>query len=134
MTSKEIKIKQEDKSASIDYLNKAKDNYRQMLLALENGNFNATATLAIQCAISSADCLCVFEKGIRSISRDHFDACDIIDSITIPEAKVKAKTLRKIIAKKNMVQYERRNIFHSEAEELVKLTDRFYHWVKSIVS
>jgi HEPN domain-containing protein len=134
MTPKEIKIRQEDKSASRDYLAKASDNYRQMLFALESGNYNAAATLSIQCAISSADALCVHEKGMRSISADHFDVCSLIESIAIIEAKDKAKTLRKIIAKKNMVQYERRNIFSSEAKELAKLTDRFYQWVSSIVA
>ena len=59
MTPKEIKIKQEDRSAATDYLRKASDNYHQMLSALQSGNYNAAATLAIQCVISSADALCV---------------------------------------------------------------------------
>lgn len=134
MPPKEIKIKQEDKAAATDYLRKATDNYLAMLSALEDNNYNASATLAIQCAISSADAICIFERGIRSISQNHLDVCQLLESITIPESKDKAKTLRKIIAKKNMVQYEGRNIFHSEAQELVKLTSRFYHWVKSILS
>jgi HEPN domain-containing protein len=131
MTAKEIKIKQEDKGAASDYLKKAADNYEQMLRALENNNYNAAATLAIQCAISSADALCVFERGIRSVSDSHLDVCQLIESITLPEAKEKAKVLRKVISKKNMVQYEKRNIFQSEAHEIVKQTSRFYHWVKS---
>lgn len=133
MTPKELKIKQEDRSAAGDYLKKAEDNYSQMLQAIEKQNYNASATLAIQCAISSADAICVFEKGVRSVSQDHFDVCEIVESITLPEAKEKAKALRKIIAKKNMVQYERRNIFQDEAQEMVKLTSRFFHWVKSIL-
>ena len=133
MTAKEIKIRQEDKSAATDYLNKATDNYQQMLLAIENNNYNAAATLAVQCAISSADALCVFERGVRSISDDHLDVCGLIESLTLAGAKERAKALRKVISKKNMVQYERRNIFQSEAHEIVKQTSRFYHWVKSIL-
>lgn len=133
MTAKELKIRQEDKNAAYDYLKKATDNYSQMLQAIEAGNYNASATLAIQCAISCADAICVFEKGVRSISQDHFDVCELVESITIPEAKGKAKALRKIIAKKNMVQYERRNIFKEEAQEMAKLTSRFFHWIKSLL-
>lgn len=133
MAAREIKIRKEDKRAATDYLKKAIDNYKQMLSAIESNNYNAAATLAIQCVISSADALCVFERGVRSISDDHLDVCELIESLTLPEAKERAKTLRKIISKKNMVQYERRNIFQSEAQGIVKQASRFYHWVKSIL-
>lgn len=128
-----MKIKKEGRSAAGDYLKKATDNYEQMVSAIEAGNYNAAGTLAIQCTISSADTLCVFEKGIRSLSKDHFDVCELIESLPIPEAKEKAKALRKVIAKKNLVQYERRNLTPSEAQEIVKLTSRFYHWVTSLL-
>ena len=131
MTARDIKIKREERSAATDYLNKATDNYEQMLAAIQTDNSNAAATLAIQCVISSADAICVFEKGMRSISQDHFDVCDLIASLPIAEAKEKDKLLRKIIAKKNLVQYERRNIYKDEALEMVKVTTRFYQWVKS---
>ena len=133
MSPREIKIRKEERHAAEDYLKKAADNYRQMMLAIEGNNYNAAATLAIQCGISAADAICVFEKGIRSISAEHLDVCELVESLAIPEAVDKAKTLRKIIAKKNMVQYERRNVFQIEAEEMTKLTGRFYHWVNSIL-
>ena len=131
MTARDIKIKREERAAATDYLNKATDNYEQMLAAIQADNSNAAATLAIQCAISSADAICVFEKGIRSISQDHFDVCDLVASLPIEEAKEKTKLLRKIIAKKNLVQYERRNIYKDEALEIAKITTRFYQWVKT---
>lgn len=130
MTAREIKIKQEERSAAADYFKKAADNYEQMLAAIQADNCNAAATLAVQCAISSADAICVSEKGIRSISQDHFDVCDLIASLPIEDAKEKAKLLRKTVAKKNLVQYERRNIHKDEALEIVKITTRFYQWVK----
>jgi len=133
MVAREIKIKQEERSAAADYFKKATDNYTQMLAAIQADNGNAAATLAVQCAISSADAICVFEKGIRSISQDHFDVCDLVASLPIEEAKEKAKLLRKIVAKKNLVQYERRNIHKDEALEIVKVTTRFYQWAKDYV-
>jgi hypothetical protein len=95
MVPREIKLKKEERSAAGDYLKKAADNYIQMLSAIQTDNSNAAATLAIQCAISSADAICVFEKGIRSISQDHFDVCDLVSSLPIEEAKEKTKLLRK---------------------------------------
>lgn len=133
MTAREIKIKQEECSAAADYFKKATDNYEQMLAAIQTDNSNAAATLAIQCAISSADAICVFEKGIRSISQDHFDVCDLVSSLPIEEAKEKSKLLRKTVSKKNLVQYERRNIYKDEALEIVKATTRFYQWVKECI-
>ena len=129
MTPRNIKTRQEEKSAAKDYLKKAEDNYKAMLLALEDKNFNAAGTLALQCAISSSDAICVYEKGVRSISQDHFDVCDLVNSITLPDAKEKANILKRIIGKKNLIQYERRNIYRAEADEIVKAATRFHQWV-----
>lgn len=134
MTPRKIKIRQEEKSAAKDYLKKAEDNYKAMLSALKDKNFNAAGTLALQCAISSSDAICVYEKGIRSISEDHFDVCDLVSSITLPDAKEKSALLRRIINKKNLIQYERRNIYESEADEVVKASSRFYQWVISHIN
>lgn len=131
MTPKKIKSKQEEKSAATDFLKKAEDNYIQMIAALDAKNYNAVGTLAVQCAISSADAICVYEKGIRSISEDHFDVCGLVGSVSIPDAKEKANLLKRIIGKKNVIQYERRNIYQSEAEDLAKAASRFYQWVNS---
>lgn len=129
MTAREGKVREESKSASADYLKKAADNYDQMLIAFHASNWNAAATLAVQCAISSADAICVYEKGIRSISQDHLDVCDLVANLPIGEADEKAKQLRKVIIRKNMVQYESRNVRKSDADEMVKCTTRFYQWV-----
>ena len=57
MVPKKIKIRQENKSVAVDYLKKAIDNYEQMLVALRKTNYNSVGTLALQCAISSADAI-----------------------------------------------------------------------------
>lgn len=129
MTPKKIKTRQEEKTAAKDYLRKAGDNHKAMFSVQKEGNFNAVGTLALQCAISSADAICVFEKGIRSISQNHLDVCDILKSITLPDAEEKANLFRRIISKKNLVQYERRNMYQGEADEIVKAASRFYEWV-----
>jgi len=133
MTAREIKIRQEDRSAASEYLKKAADNYEQMLAAFNASNWNAAATLAVQCAISSADAVCVYGKGVRSISQDHFDVCDLVAGLPLEGAEEKAKQLRKIIARKNLVQYECRSVNKSDADEMVKVTTRFYQWVRDAI-
>ena len=81
MTAKETKVRQENRLAASDYLKKATDNYDQMLLAFNSENWNAAATLAVQCAISSADAVCVRHRGVRSISQDHLDVCELVSLI-----------------------------------------------------
>lgn len=133
MTAKEKKVRQEDKNAAFAYLKKASDNYDQMLAAYNASNWNAAATLAVQCAISSADAICVQEKGVRSISQDHLDVCDLVKQIPLKDAAEKAKQLRKVIIKKNVVQYESRSARKSDADEMVKVTTRFYQWANEIM-
>lgn len=132
MSAKKLKTKIEDRSAARDYLRKAEDNFLAMLSALKEGNSNAVGTLAIQCAISSADAVCVKEKGTRSISQDHFDVCELIGSVTLPDAAGKAALLRRNIGKKNLIQYERRNMTASEAEEMAKNVTKFYQWAAGL--
>jgi HEPN domain-containing protein len=133
MTAREIKIRQEDRSAASEYLKKAADNYEQMLTAFNASNWNAAATLAVQCTISSADAVCVYGKGVRSISQDHFDVCDLVAGLPLEGAEEKSKQLRKIIARKNLVQYECRSVNKSDADEMVKVTMRFYQWVRDTI-
>ncbi len=133
MTARKIKTKQEDKLKALEYLKKAEDNYAQMLAALENENYNAVGTLAVQCEISSADAICIYEKGIRSVSRDHLNVCYLVKSIPLPEAKEKSNILKRIITKKNLVQYEGRSMYKNEAQEIAKATKRFFQWVYSSI-
>ncbi|MBF0252301.1 MAG: HEPN domain-containing protein [Candidatus Omnitrophica bacterium] len=129
MTPKKRQTKQEDKTAAIDFLKKAQDSHETMLLAFKNENYNAVGTLAIQCAISSADAICVYEKGLRSISQDHGDICALVKSTLLPEANEKSNALKRILAKKNLIQYERRNVIETEAADLIKSATRIFEWV-----
>jgi len=134
MASRKIKTRTEDKAKAFEYLKKAEDNYAGMLRALEERNYNAAGTLAVQCAISAADAACVHEKGIRSTSDDHREVCEIVDSLPLKEAKDKCNLLKRILAQKNLIQYESRNIHQKEAGEIAKSAERFYQWVHSAVN
>ena len=133
MAARKLKTKQEERVKSFNYLKKAEDNHNQMLEALMNKNFNAAGTLAIQCAISAADAVCIYEIGVRSLSQSHLDLCDLVKSVPLPDSKDKSNTLRRIIAKKNLIQYESRSILQKEAGEITKGANRFYQWAASVV-
>src|SRR3989338_7937029 len=120
MTAGKREVRQEDKSTAAGYLKKASDNYDQMLAAFHASNWNAAATLAVQCAISSADAICVHEKGVRSISQDHLDVCDLVSQLPLKDAGEKSKQIRKVIMRKNMVQYESRSVHKFDADDMVK--------------
>ena len=133
MAAREIRIRQENRSAATDYLKKASDNYEQMLTAFNALNWNAAATLAVQCAISSADAICVHEQGLRSVSQDHLDVCDLVAGLPLEGAQEKSRQLRKIVARKNLVQYECRSVHKAEVDEMVKVTTRVYQWAREII-
>lgn len=105
-----------------------------MLKAFHGENWNAAATLAMQCVISSADAICVHTNGVRSVSPDHLDVCDLVAKLPLEGGKEKSNQLRKVIALKNMVQYESRSMYKSDAETMVKVTMRIYQWVQEMVN
>ena len=133
MVARKIKTKQEDRVKAFNYLKKAEDNQIQMLEALSNNNFNAAGTLAIQCAISAADAVCIHEIGVRSLSQNHLDLCDLVKSVPLPDSVDKSNSLQRIISKKNLIQYESRSIFQKEAIEIVKGANRFFQWAASVI-
>lgn len=127
-----VRTRKEDRSAAIDYFNKAEDNHKAMLSAFAAKHFNAVGTLALQCSVSSADALCVYFKGLRSVSQDDLDICELVGSVPLPEAAAQAAVLRRIIGRKNLVQYERRNVTAKEAEDLARAASAFYRWACSL--
>ena len=92
---------------AFNYLKKAEDNQIQMLEALRKNNFNAAGTLAIQCAISAADAVCIHEIGVRWLSQNHLDLCDLVKSVPLPDSIDKSNSLQRIISKKTMVLFVR---------------------------
>ncbi|MEE9615208.1 MAG: HEPN domain-containing protein [Thermodesulfobacteriota bacterium] len=116
------------------YLKKADDFYRGMKVAFEGSNWNSVGLEAVHCVISANDALLAYYGGVRSVSRDHKDAARfLLDTIDTEEAGKKAKHLRAVIAKKNLVEYENRSFIQSEAEEIYRHTERFYLWVRSML-
>ncbi len=67
---------------------------------------------------------------VKSLKFNLFDLDQpLVSLVALEGAEEKAKQLRKVIARKNMVQYESRSARQSDADEMVKVTTRFYQWV-----
>jgi len=132
---KKIKTTIVQRSSYHSYLRKAGEFHETMYQAKDRNNWNAVGLNGVHCAISSNDPLLVFCAGIRSTSKNHNVAVDLLSSsIRSPEIRSKSETLRRILAKKNLVEYENREFTQREALDMIKLVDRFYRWAKEKLS
>jgi len=130
MAARKYKTKSIERSEYRIYLKKAEEFYEIMLQAKDMGKWNAVGLNAVHCAISASDALLVFYAGIRSTGDDHLSAVDLLaNSLEIPDIKSKCETLRRILVKKSVIEYEGRDFSQAEALEILKLTERFYNWV-----
>jgi hypothetical protein len=132
VVAKKIKTKAIKRSVYRIYLKKAGEFYDIMFQAKKMEKWNAVGLNAVHCAISSSDAMLVFYAGIHSISDDHLAVINLLStSIKLPDVKSKCETLRKILVKKSIIEYENRDFTQKEALEILKLTERFYAWVVS---
>jgi hypothetical protein len=131
MTPKKIKTVSVEKSDYKIYLKKAKDLYGITLKARDGQNWTAVGLNAVHCAISCCDAMLTFHFGVRSSGEDHSQAADLILRINKDNVKSAASAYKRIIAKKNLVAYENREFRKGDAEDILKITNRFYEWTIS---
>jgi len=130
MTAKRLKTQTVEKNDYKIYLKKAEDFYNIMHKAQDLENWTAAGLNAVHCAISCCDALLVFHLGLRSIGEDHMQVADLL--LRLPQQITgEVATFKRIVAKKNVIAYENREFRQTDALEIVKLTDRFYHWAIS---
>lgn len=135
MAARRNRIRKVERQGSNIYLKKATEFFDSMQQALGADRWNAAGLNAIHCAISACDAVLVYYTEQRSASPDHEAAVYLLGSLTkVPEAKQKADTLRRILHQKNLVEYEDRTLTMPEAQELTKLTERFFRWAKELLT
>jgi len=114
------------------YLRKAEQFCRTMREASEKKDWDAVALNAIHCAISANDALLGFRHGIRSAGGSHDDAALLLDQLEEGEdSRQNSVRLRRIIRKKNLVEYEGRSLTGPEAAKIAADAERFLQWAKS---
>lgn len=132
MAPKRIPCRREERTVHAGYLAKAEEFLRS---ALDNANtrrWNAAALSAIHVGIAAADAVLVFERGLRSASQRHEDVLDLLAGPGADRSSALAH-LRRILARKNVVEYESRLFSRGEAEEIVRHAEGFLSWARTRV-
>ena len=131
MTSKKYKIVQVDREHFVNYQRKAEEFYKAMLYAEKAEYWNAVGLNAVHCAISIADAMLVKFSGMRSASDDHMLAVDLMkQNLNLPDIRDKLNTLRRILAKKSLVEYDSITFSKNDAMDIMKQSERFYLWAR----
>lgn len=134
MAAKKIKTEKIERSKYSAYLKKAQDFFDAMHQAYLSNNWNAAGLAAVHCAISSNDALLVYFRGARSISDNHLDAIELLQGCReIDGIESMLSRLRRVIGKKNLIEYEARPFSQTEAEEIIKHTERFYNRIRALL-
>lgn len=120
-----------EKSKYVNFLKKALEFYQTMGDALDKQLWSSAGLAAVHAGISANDALLVYFYGIRSASPDHQDAINLTLSLIKQEnAKEAISHLRRLIARKNLIEYEGKVFSRSDAEEAAKHCERFMIWIK----
>jgi len=131
MSARPFKTKPVEKSDFTVYLKKAKEFYRTMYQAEKSENWNAVGLNGVHCVISLIDTLLVKYTSMRSSEEDHKKAVDLLTSsinTQINDISQKTQVAKRVIAKKNLIEYENREFIKSEALDMIKQVQRFYDW------
>lgn len=117
------------------YLRKATEFLLNAKEAIKDDRSNSAGLLAIHAAISGADALLGHQAGYRSSSPDHRVTVELIKEIGsgTEEWTKQGNRLARILSKKNLVEYEAREITREESSQLVEQAERFIRWAKEVV-
>ena len=132
MAPKRIPSRPEERGTHAAYLAKAEEFFRSALDNLTSRRWNAAALSAVHASIAAADAVLIFEQGARSTSQRHTDILDQLAGPGQDRANALAH-LRRVVSRKNVVEYESRLFTQREAEEVVQHAERFLGWARSRV-
>ena len=134
MAARKIPVAATDKSQYANFWTKAVDFREAMRQSMASENWNAAALNAVHAAISANDALLVFLHGVRSSSPKHDDAVKLLKSLVKhTDAPTNASRLRRLLAAKNMVEYEETMCTAAKARDLAKHIERFMGWIESLL-
>ncbi|MBI5682200.1 MAG: HEPN domain-containing protein [Deltaproteobacteria bacterium] len=131
--TKKRKTRIVDKNQYHAFLAKAKDFASMMDVSLEQGKWNSAGLQAVHTVISASDAVIVYYGGVRSSELDHREVVGLLHDIIGESASSPGRHVSRVIAKKNLVEYEERLIIQSEARDMVEHAKRFLDWVNGIL-
>ncbi len=122
-----------DKRAYRSFLAKAADFGSMMDLALEEGKWNSAGLQAVHTVISASDAVIAYYGGMRSADLDHREVVGLLQDVMGETAASAGKHVARVIAKKNLVEYEERQLTQAEAREMVEHARRFLKWTNGML-
>ncbi len=129
-----MKIRESEKFRYKIFLEKAGEFHIEMLLAKQEGRWNAVGLNGVHCVISASDALTTYFLGKRSAGERHEDAAELlseIQDINRTELKEKVNQLLGVLQQKNLVEYAGELLPEPKAILLAKQAERIYEWAKS---
>jgi len=77
--------------------------------------------------------MCIYFLGKRHTGKNHNDVAALFKTIKPDDEGINTNANRiiRILSTKNMAEYEERLVFRSEAEKILKDSERFLEFVKS---
>ena len=128
-----MKTRNVEKQKHRNYLIKADEFFDMMNESFAKRKFNAAVLNAVHCAISSADALTVFYKGVRHAGERHEDVVVLLNTLNLPEMPNKNRQLLALLYIKNSAEYEEKLMTQANAFDSIKNAERFCKWVKEML-
>ena len=105
MAAKRIKTAHVEKVSAGLFFQKATEFFKAMVSAQQAGLSNAAVLNAVHCVISAADAVLVHKGEVRSLSRAHGDAMELLSQYLGKEKSDEAvRHFRAVLQKKNLVE------------------------------
>lgn len=117
--------------AAGNYLKKAQEFTAAMETSLGEKRWNAAALAAVHAAISAGDALLAAFVGIRSSEQDHRQIVTLLADHLGKEGQQASKHVQRVIARKNLVEYEERLIRKTDANQMATHVRRLMTLVES---
>ena len=128
-----MKSRSVDKHKYNNYLIKADEFFDMMNESFAKRKFNAAVLNAIHCAMSSADALTVFYKGVRHAGERHEDVIALLNTLGLADMQNKNRQLLDLLRIKNSAEYEEKLMTEANALDSIKNAERFFKWVRNLL-
>ena len=113
------------------YIGKATEFLAEMESALTGERWDAAGLGAIHAGISAGDAVLCYRGGVRSAGRDHRATVDLLVETLGEAAVVPSRHLKRLVDKKNLVEYEQRRLTRAESMDLAEHARRFVKWAQA---
>lgn len=131
MSPKKRSVRPVTEQEAASYLRKAEEFYLTMTEAFQKRRWNSAGLAGVHCAISATDAALGKKARLRPSGESHHEAVELLKQhIQDPAAAAQAHRLSRVLAEKNLVEYDSREFRESEAAAIAKDVGRYLEWVK----